>query len=170
MSKAKLKRCKTCNDTKQIGEEESLYGRSMGFEECSKCKPEATSDAVKILHNRYKPSEKDLAEAREELEKGDVVGLYNEKKQQVDFLNLAKEQMDAYAEEIKRLKHKIKELELENAIKKEASEKLFDQGANLLEENERLKEELTKLRSEIDRVHGQVTERKRLKEHGIEYK
>ncbi len=38
-------KCETCKDTKQVGEEESLHGRSMGFKECPDCQTEKWSDA-----------------------------------------------------------------------------------------------------------------------------
>lgn len=44
--------------------------------------------------------------------------------------------------ENEKLRHRIKELEVENAIKKKAAEELFDTGADLLEGNEKLKKAL----------------------------
>lgn len=45
-------KCKTCNDTEQVGEETVKYGRSMGFRECPDCQaeePEAGEPRVIFL-------------------------------------------------------------------------------------------------------------------------
>ena len=44
MIEAKTKKCEMCNGTGQIGEEQSYYGRSVGWKVCPKCNDESTPE------------------------------------------------------------------------------------------------------------------------------